>query len=1146
MLLQLVGSIMLVFGGTLPCDASSSVGSHLDGKVKAGGVKAMGSLSEDEEGGRGASAYAGDDLHSKGDSPAKEALRRLNQQQVRLTKELERTRRRMKEEVTRVKTKQKKTRSKRRREYLGSLDSEGDDSLGPSSAVVDEFTSSLGISLGGALKEKRQPGKGSSRVEGRGPGPGPGPSHRRASSLHTLPVLTSDGRGAFEVGAGMTAGGKGGKMTPQVGVIPVFALPTVAPQTNFINRIPRDPRPEELEARKREREEMLRMQDHLGLSEADLRDLEEEIGAAGRGRSSVNEVDKFLLRQLESGFEVDGGDLASERLDAEGSAAAPHLRLNLGGTGATLSDNVRESPAKYRRTNDAADMGSVLNRSTPRCLGLGVESTTGELREELGSSIHSMQALTAAVKEDVMSIQKMCKIGPQHGRAGVYMKNWAVERVAAILQDVLFSYVGSAFERWTGVVKAMKKSEKMTKYLRYQGTRKMELFLSGWLRKRITEAWVLWAENVAEMRRVERVKLENRMALVLQNAWRGRLSRLMVKKMRDGRRRREEYVGSVKIQAMARGVATRVNYNKILLERARQHASIIIQCALRCYRARVDADARMERRDRDDAGRTLQRCVRGMIGRIIARGKRMERKRNEAAVEIQRCLRGRWGRKRSEKRQTDLIEGSACTIIQKHMRRCLAIRRCKRIREERERERKRLEKAAIVVQKHYRGHRARVMTSMRMKSQRGVVRKRNAAAVKIQSWNRGVEARIRVKSMLQDKMDYMMADSRAWQETWSEESNSWFYYNAETDQAVWEPPSSGYCKADGKLVLATGKVIEDPLKAMTEEEKEAKEKETKCSDCEKAEATRFCNECGDKYCTACYNQAHASGARAEHTFERIGPIECEECQSVLAVKWCVQCDDPFCEECYEKIHSRGKRRLHACCNIDSHGNVSPRAWGRDGQPAGVFRGGKLQGGGSLNMGEDYGETAYGGEYGGGEGFGRVESGEEWSIYETEDGTPYWYSNVTGESTFEDPTGKPVDSGGPAQAVVSAEGGANSVSDAPSMSEGTQQQNKSWLTNEIEKEEEDYEETAASATNNVEGGGNLPQGWATYTDDDGTTYYYNDRTGESTYNFPVSSDSAEMEADPTQLQQNPWEAFYDEDGVEYYYNNQTGVSTYDKP
>ena len=49
-----------------------------------------------------------------------------------------------------------------------------------------------------------------------------------------------------------------------------------------------------------------------------------------------------------------------------------------------------------------------------------------------------------------------------------------------------------------------------------------------------------------------------------------RLSRLMVSKIREQKRFKAEYEAAVKIQAIARGVETRVNYHKILNERARQ------------------------------------------------------------------------------------------------------------------------------------------------------------------------------------------------------------------------------------------------------------------------------------------------------------------------------------------------------------------------------------------------------------------------------------------------------------------------------------------------------------------------------------------------------------------------------------------------
>eukprot|EP00952_Eustigmatos_sp_NYUAD-ZCMA_P012244 49237-Eustigmatos_ZCMA.PRE.1 len=103
---------------------------------------------------------------------------------------------------------------------------------------------------------------------------------------------------------------------------------------------------------------------------------------------------------------------------------------------------------------------------------------------------------------------------------------------------------------------------------------------------------------------------------------------------------------------------------------------------------------------------------------------------------------------------------------------------------------------------------------------------------------------------------------------------------------------------------------------MSEEQREARRKERLCVECEDKEATRYCRESGDRYCTSCYNKTHAGGKRALHTYAQIGPIDCSECEKEVAIRWCTTCDDPFCAECWGVIHLRGKRLRHAYCAID--------------------------------------------------------------------------------------------------------------------------------------------------------------------------------------------------------------------------------------
>jgi len=300
----------------------------------------------------------------------------------------------MKEEVARVTVKGKKRGTASLQGLLGEV---GVDSA--------SFTSNTGVST----KGKR---RGSKKA-------------KQSANLNELPIITKEGHGALAVGATYTSVG------PSLGVIPVFALPSVNGDASFVNRIPRNPNLMEVEARRREKEEMLIMQQQLGLTAAEMDDLENELG--GQSGSGSNEIERFLKMQ---------------RADTASGGPVPTLSLK-----ATRREQQRAEVAE----------AALLIRRTPRCLGLGVSSTAADLRIELGESIHSMQALTGAVKSDVIAIQKLCKITGSHGNASKYMKSWAVERVVGILQDMVFSYIAGGFEVWRETVRKMKKEEKMEK-----------------------------------------------------------------------------------------------------------------------------------------------------------------------------------------------------------------------------------------------------------------------------------------------------------------------------------------------------------------------------------------------------------------------------------------------------------------------------------------------------------------------------------------------------------------------------------------------------------------------------------------------------------------------------------------------------------
>ena len=281
-----------------------------------------------------------------------------------------------------------------------------------------------------------------------------------------------------------------------------------------------------------------------------------------------------------------------------------------------------------------------------------------------------------------------------------------------------------------------------------------------------------------------------------------------------------------------------------------------------------------------------------------------------------------------------------------------------------------------------------------------------------------------------------VARAREYTEIWDEDSQGYFYYNTSTEAALWEPPSSGFTKADGKLVLRNGEVIPDPAVDPAANAK-------RCIECTTEYASRYCHDCDDNYCDECWTKTHSAGKRALHSFELTGPTKCVECSVEVAVMWCDDCDDPYCQDCFKSVHKAGKRKKHKWNPIGDKAIVLEEA---------AVEGGEYDGGG-------------GGGGGGVDGFmAAAAAGGEWSeYYDDESGSPYWYNETTGESSYTNP----YDAAAADAAIVADAYGADAYGS------------------------EAYEDGA--------GGG--VDGWSEQYDDDGNVYWYNATTGESSYEDP---------------------------------------------
>ena len=68
--------------------------------------------------------------------------------------------------------------------------------------------------------------------------------------------------------------------------------------------------------------------------------------------------------------------------------------------------------------------------------------------------------------------------------------------------------------------------------------------------------------------------------------------------------------------------------------------------------------------------------------------------------------------------------------------------------------------------------------------------------------------------------------------------------------------------------------------------------------------------------------------------------------------------------------------------------------------------------------------------------------------------------------------------------------------------------------------------------------NLAAGWREALSDNGQTYYYNDATGEATWEAPLAANAGSLPPG--------WRLVSDDNGQTYYYNDATGEATWEAP
>ncbi|GLE00341.1 hypothetical protein PINS_up009098 [Pythium insidiosum] len=717
---------------------------------------------------------------------------------------------------------------------------------------------------------------------------------RLQTRLDIVPLLTTAAQTPFEVG--LSAQDSNGNSH----VLPVFRLPAVT---------------------------------NVQATASSLAAKEVAEVAEDRDKKLASETLGLSLDEIEMlEAQLHGASPASRR-QAPKPVAAPALPGLLNKR--LLTEDVKKAKKKQAtNTKKSAKLAKQKNATVVRDRG-------DALRLELESALYNVQHLTRLVKDDIFAAQRICPASEL--RTSLYFKRWGRDKVEGIFRRLLYNFQGLAFERWKDAVAFEKQQEKLQAYLLYKGSKKLDVFLLNWTHRKLRQAWTTWSALIAYQKALERAARELEAIEVLQRAFRGYRGRRIARLIKMKQRLAQETEAALVIQRHFRGSISRRFFRLKRLHLRRERAASAIQALGRGFLARQRVRQwRRERRQHGAASR-IQALHRGRCTRREVARRRRELRVTKAAVLIQRRYRGRLGRAKFLRRRIEMYRAAAATRLQTMARGWLARRTLRRLREERRQELARQNAAAIEIQRVYRGHRSRLGTQLKLLALREKNRMRYLAAVKIQRVARVRQARHTVERLRRERLAELVALARRWGEYWSDDTAQWFYHNHETGEALWAPPSTGYTKADGRLVLQSGKIIDDPGEMelgdtslafhdrkkplapgqqgkddsesrpddQTEDDQDEDEEERLCVECEEADALRRCDQCQDVFCDECFEKLHrASAKREKHTWKPMGAMRCIECEKMKATRWCFVCEDPYCLGCFTIIHAKGNKAQH--------------------------------------------------------------------------------------------------------------------------------------------------------------------------------------------------------------------------------------------
>ena len=531
------------------------------------------------------------------------------------------------------------------------------------------------------------------------------------------------------------------------------------------------------------------------------------------------------------------------------------------------------------------------------------------------------------MKQGILHVQEIVSL--TNPKAKTFVLAMAADQLFAVIKKIGMRQVKRGWDAWMLYIKNQKLYVKAAMFKKFQNLRMLAIAFHKIVARILSLKFFVWARYCVTMRTHEEMELKIAAVLLVQRVVRGIIGRTRVKKLKENRDFTRMHDALVMIQALFRCKLQHWKYKQYCRNILEDANIRILQRVIRGHMGRCKASKLRLFQNKELNAITIQAVVRGLLGRRVAEDERLLRLKGQMALRIQLLARRYLARKRVIKIKRDMVENAAAVRIQSRMRGVLARMNLHRRRKEAEdnvRERNRL---AVLIQTVYRGHRARILYRYHMQERNELRMLENKTAIVLQSCVRCFLSRARVNKLRELRFNALVVNAISWKEMWAEDSNSWFYYNEQTQEALWEPPVGGYKRNDGQLVLANGEIIDEP--DVSGKKRRAPGEEHLCVECVERVAIRSCEECGDGFCTRCYKASHSSGSRKQHTWKPAGPIDCAECEEELAERWCVSCDEAFCDNCWRKVHSRGKRRFHPFSQVQEDGHIDNRIFTIDGE-----------------------------------------------------------------------------------------------------------------------------------------------------------------------------------------------------------------------